>query len=86
MKWARVKEGPRAGELVPTIEVNPSINLITDHEAPRNPYASGYGHRIPTRYRVRVFDQRWRRVYVVQISNAGTAYIIHKGECVRVDW
>lgn len=36
--------------------------------------ASGYGRRIPTRYMVQ-WKGRWRRVYVCQYSNSGTAYI-----------
>lgn len=36
--------------------------------------ASGYGRRIPSHYMVR-FNGRWRRVYVCQISNAGSFYI-----------
>lgn len=36
--------------------------------------ASGYGGRIPAAYMVR-WKGRWRRVYVAQYSNAGTAYI-----------
>jgi hypothetical protein len=29
---------------------------------------------------VRLQDKRWRRVYVCQISNAGTAYVLVKGD------
>lgn len=36
--------------------------------------ASGYDRRIPSPYMV-FFNGRWRRVYVCQFSNAGTAYI-----------
>lgn len=36
--------------------------------------ASGYGSRIPTQYMVR-WNNKWRRVYVIQYSNAGTAFI-----------
>lgn len=36
--------------------------------------ASGYGRRIPSPYQVR-YQGRWRRVYICQISNAGTAFI-----------
>ena len=36
--------------------------------------ATGYGSRIPTRWKVK-FNGRWRRVYVRCYSNAGTAYI-----------
>lgn len=83
--FATVQHGEYAGELV-RIHINPSINLIADSTAPRSPYVTGYGDKIPTRYRVRVFDQKWRRVYVRQYSNAGTAYVFHKGERVIVTW
>ena len=36
--------------------------------------ATGYGARIPSRYMVK-HNGRWRRVYVCQYGNAGTAYI-----------
>lgn len=36
--------------------------------------ATGYGCRIPTRNMV-LFNGKWRRVYVCQFSNSGTAYI-----------
>jgi hypothetical protein len=85
-EFAKVQQGEQAGKLVPVLQVNPSINLIDDKKAPHNPYRTGYGQRIPTSYRVRVFDQRWRRVYVVQYSNAGTAYILYKNEAFRVSW
>jgi hypothetical protein len=86
-KFARVKEGPHAGELVPTLEINPSINLISEPMAPTyGQTVSGYGSKIPTRYKVQVFNNRWHRVYMVQHANAGTAFIIHKGERFAVTW
>lgn len=84
MEFARVKQGPFAGELV-RIPVNPSINLIRENKHPHNPYKSGYGKRIPTNIKVRVFDQRWRRVYVACFSNAGTTYVEYKGERVILE-
>lgn len=36
--------------------------------------STGYGRRIPSPWVV-LFNGRWRRVYVCQYSNAGTAYI-----------
>jgi hypothetical protein len=36
--------------------------------------ASGYGNRIPSPYMVK-WCNRWRRVYICQQGNAGTAYI-----------
>jgi hypothetical protein len=41
--------------------------------------AQGYGLKIPTSRLVQLFDKRWRRVYVCQISNAGTAYVLIDG-------
>ena len=46
--------------------------------------ASGYGSKIPTRYKVK-HAGRWKRVYMVIFSNAGTCYILHKGAKVTVD-
>ena len=36
--------------------------------------ASGYGSRLVTPYKVK-FNDKWRRVYCRQYSNAGTLYI-----------
>jgi hypothetical protein len=70
-----VKEGPNKGELV-RLEI-PASSVIRDREAPRNPYASGYGKAVPTSYRVRTIDSRWRRVYCAIYSNIGTCYVRH---------
>ena len=35
---------------------------------------SGYGSRMPTKYMV-YWEGRWRRVYIAQHSNVGSAYI-----------
>jgi hypothetical protein len=38
--------------------------------------SEGYGRKIPTRWMVKLPEvNRWRRVYVCCISNAGTAYV-----------
>lgn len=36
---------------------------------------SGYGRRIPSEWQVKR-GNRWRRIYICQFSNAGTAYIL----------
>ena len=36
--------------------------------------ASGYGRRMPTQYMVK-YNNKWRRVYCICFSNAGTLYI-----------
>ena len=46
--------------------------------------ADGYGRKIATDYAVR-YGGRTRRVYVCQISNAGTAYVIDRGGWLVVD-
>lgn len=40
---------------------------------------SGYGRKIPTCLRLKVLN-RWRRVYVTQYSNAGTAWVVVGGK------
>lgn len=43
--------------------------------------ASGYGAKIPTRYRVKVAadTSRWRRVYAACYGNAASVYVIVNG-------
>jgi len=56
-----------------------------------NPYATGYGRKIPTRYMVkyesgkRYETSRWRRVYIMQYGNAGSAYIFLRNKEVFLD-
>lgn len=47
-------------------------------QPPANPYATGYGRKIPTRFMLK-YEGRWHRVYMMQYGNAGTAYIRHRG-------
>lgn len=51
-------------------------------KAPLNRSRSGYGNKLPTSWQLQLKDKRWRRVYVIQWSNAGSAYILVKGEKV----
>lgn len=46
--------------------------------------ASGYGPKIPTQHEVKYLG-RWRRVYVMQYANSGSAYIIVAGQDVFLD-
>lgn len=89
MKFATVKTGPHAGELVRQT-VNPSINLLErplpHHVRGLSYTATGYGEKIPTRYMVRVYDQKWRRVYARCFSNVATLYIVHEGEKHVISW
>jgi hypothetical protein len=45
---------------------------------------SGYGGAIPTRYLIRYLGV-WRRVRMMQYGNAGSAYVMVKGEPVFID-
>jgi hypothetical protein len=46
--------------------------------------ASGYGRKVPTRYRVTLDDGRARRVYVAALGNGGSAYVVRGGENVYI--
>lgn len=48
--------------------------------APPNRSRTGYGNRIPTSWELQLVDHRWRRVYVICWSNAGSAYIRVAGD------
>jgi hypothetical protein len=53
-----------------------------DATARPNPYAYGYGSMIPTRYWVRLTDDRpgvSRRVYAMCYGNAASLYVIRQG-------
>lgn len=66
-------------------------NTLKEDCAPRNPYPSGYGKKIPTRYMLKYESGKtyeknhWRRVYVMQFSNAGSAYILIRRTVVFLD-
>ncbi len=45
---------------------------------------SGYGGQIPTRYMIRYLGA-WRRVFIMQYGNAGSAYVKVKGNDVFLD-
>jgi len=66
-----------------TIEYVPEtfiLEWITDEQAPRNRSETGYGPKIPTRYRIKCSDNRTRRVYAVCYSNVASHYIIVNGK------
>jgi hypothetical protein len=42
--------------------------------------AQGYGSKIPTAFMLQLDGKRWHRVYVVCFSNAGSAYVVSKGQ------
>lgn len=43
--------------------------------------ATGYGHKVPTCYQIKLEETRnvWRRVYCRIFSNSGTCYVIVNG-------
>lgn len=51
--------------------------------------ASGYGRKLPTRYRIRYVGEdgrpRWHRVYAMCYGNAASAYILARGAVVHLD-
>jgi hypothetical protein len=62
-----------------------SCDVVTDDYAPVSSGLSGYVKKIPTRYRVRCDDNRWRRVYCTIYGNSGTLWINKDGQQVVVD-
>ena len=54
------------------------------HEQGLQYTATGYGKRIPSRFKV-YFEGKWRRVYVTQYSNVGSAWINFQSEEIRAD-
>jgi hypothetical protein len=55
---------------------------ITD--TPRNPSATGYGPKIPTRYMLE-YGGRWRRVYAMVYGNAASPYVLVHGQVHHLD-
>lgn len=55
---------------------NPAlVQAATCHgQPPRNPYATGYGRKIPTHFQLK-YAGRWHRVYAMCYSNTATHYI-----------
>ena len=60
---------------------------ITDKKVtvtPPNPYLSGYGGKIPSRYMLQI-GKRWRRVYIMQYGNGGSPYVLIGGIVHHLD-
>lgn len=51
---------------------------------PHNPYATGYGAKIPSG-KMALVNGKWQRVYVACYSNAGSAWVQVKGERVLIE-
>lgn len=67
------------------------FNMKREDFQPNIPYAGPYGRKIPTRYMVKYNSGRkyeashWRRVYIMQYGNAGSAYILLRGKILFLD-
>jgi hypothetical protein len=67
------------------------FNTKREDFQPNIPYVGPYGSKIPTRYMVKYEsgrkyeNSRWRRVYIMQYGNAGSAYILFRGKTMFLD-
>lgn len=62
------------------------VTMHADDTAPRyGNTVSGYGPKLPTRYRITFTDGRTRRVYVMQYGNSGSAYVVIGGVDIFLD-
>jgi hypothetical protein len=62
--------------------LNPADVVATRNTIlPRNRNVGGYGCKIPSQWLLKI-KNHWHRVYVIQYSNAGSAYILQKGQKV----
>ncbi len=65
-----------------TLQYATVTEVAREHVAPAYGHSvTGYGRKIPTRYlvRTREGDARWRRVYVMNYGNVGSAYVVIRG-------
>jgi hypothetical protein len=60
------------------------VKWIEDKQAPLNRSETGYGPKIPSRYRVKCSDNRTRRIYAVCYSNAASHYVIVNGRALYI--
>jgi hypothetical protein len=60
------------------------VSEVLETVAPVNRSISGYGSKIPTRWKIK-YAGRWYRVYVMQYGNSGSAYIKVLGEVLFLD-
>jgi hypothetical protein len=69
-------------KLMAVIYADDTFQTIESKTVPCRPYgqgADGYGRKIASQYMVRLNKTGpWRRVYHIQISNAGSVYVLVK--------
>jgi hypothetical protein len=65
-----------------TVQYATITEVAREYVAPTYGSSTGYGRKIPTRYlvRTREGDARWRRVYVMNYGNVGSAYVVVRGK------
>lgn len=60
------------------------ITRITGHKTTARPNTrqrqDGYGSKLPSAWMLQLDGKRWHRVYTVCWSNAGTSYVIDRGQ------
>lgn len=62
-------------------ELEHKSNPLPHHKLGLSYTSSGYGRKIPTTMMVKLpGTKRWRRVYCCIYSNAGTCYVVVKGD------
>jgi len=66
-----------------TVGVEYARKEMLHHRLRLNYTASGYGSKLPTRYKIK-YDNRWYRVYSICCSNVSTEYVLIGGEKVTV--
>jgi len=60
------------------------VDLMPHHEQGLSYTATGYGHKIPTQYKVKHLN-RWKRVYCRVFSNSGSLYILSGTQEIAID-
>lgn len=80
--FLQFKSGPNGP--FQTVAVPHKIAELSWQRAGLTYTATGYGRKIPSRHMVQYLG-KWRRVYVTQISNAGSAWVLIDGEKISVD-
>jgi hypothetical protein len=69
-----------------TVEYMPDgfVSYVLVTKPPKNPSVSGYGAKIPTRFLLQCSDGMRRRVYMMQYSNSGSAYVLVRGSVLHL--
>lgn len=76
----------KAGEPMLTENLEIKESLLPHHKMGLCYTASGYGSKLPTRFKVKMPNNpRWYRVYSVCYSNVSSEYIIVGGEKITVN-